>query len=187
MNKSDERLMSYFFSIGFILLIALILVIFVVMSRFVLSDVNPIGAHVKETKDLLSDISEVEKAATKNIEDTNSTILIEREELPLIELNNLPTKITDVSYLNINDHKAIISFAVTNNFGEENGVYYLKINNNSDLIKNDVLAFLSFRGIEHGTLITQDNENELFMVRVGDKIERIPQDEILGKVIYVKE
>ena len=183
MKDRDEKIMNYFFSIGFILLIALILAVFVVMSRFVLSDVNPIGAHVKETKDLLSDVSQVEAAAVKNIGEANVSI-IQGKEAQVIELNNLPAKISDISFINVNPQKTILTLFLDHNIGMEDGMYYLKIGNKSELKKNDVLVYPTFEGLENGVLVAFDDDG-ILVLRVNDnKLERIPQSEVLGKVFY---
>lgn len=183
-KKKDNRLFNYFLSVGFILTLVFVLLLFLLVSRFALSGVNPIGATLIQTKELLEDISEVEKAVNQNIQNNNETkLVIKNNHVP--DFNNIRSEITDISYRNIYENKTVLTIFIKDEIQNYNNYYYIKLENLSKLEKTDIVIFENDEEIKTGTIIAID-ENK-FHIKTQEEILNIEMTKILGKIFYIFE
>ncbi len=179
MRKKDDKLINYFLYIGYILILVIVISMFVLTSKIVFSNSTTLG-HVIETKNLLEDIEETQKVAEKNIEKNNNLTvdLYERK----YNFNDFPSQIVDFSYLNINENKTFITLHITDNIKEREGVYYFS--NKSLIERRDKIAYLKEFQIYIGEFISQ--KDNTYNIKSKDAIEKVPQINVLGKILYIK-
>lgn len=179
-----EKMLNYFLSIGFILFLTIFLSLIVIMSRFVLSGVTPIGAHVQYTQTLLEDIEQVQKAATLNIADiSNSTISRTIVHDSYSSFNELDVNISQVSYFNSEEDNSVISITFDGKIGLSDGVYYLE-KFVDDLDKGDFVAFKVNGILKTGKFLILNND--LIHILSDDEILKINTNQLLGKIFYIE-
>jgi hypothetical protein len=179
-----EKMLNYFLSIGFILFLTIFLSLLVIMSRFVLSDVTPIGAHVQSTQNLLDDIEQVQKAANLNIADSlNSTISRIAVHDSYSSFNELGVDISQVSYFNSEEDNSVISITFEGKVGLSDGVYYLE-KFVYELKKGDFVAFKVNGILKTGKFLILNND--LVHILSDDEILKINTNQLLGKIFYIE-
>ena len=150
------------------------------ISRFVLSDVTPLGKHVQNTKNLLQDINEVEASTLQNensTEDSQNYDEIFRRE------NKKIADITDIAYVNVNENKSIVTMFIKGEVQNIGNIYFEIIRYPETLNKGDMLIYGidkkegRFIAIEKDLLIIYDFDNK--------KIEKISRDDFIGKIILI--
>ncbi len=178
--KNDHKLFNYTLSIGFILLIVVFIVVMIVMSRYVLSETNSISNYVFEAQTLLEDVNEVE-VSTK---DSNLVgVQIDDKDLLRLKFNNYQENILDVSSINIKDNKSIISIVLDSKIETIDNIYYLKIDNLSDISKGYELVYVNEESLEFGKVFSV-NMNKVRVLNVESKeLVDLEFVDILGKVI----
>ncbi len=182
--KKKEKMLNYFLSIGFILFLTIFLSLIVIMSRFVLSGVTPIGAHVQSTQTLLEDIEQVKKAASLNaLDSSNSTISRTGVHESYSSFNELDIEISQVSYFNSEEDNSVISVTFDGKVGSKDGVYYLEKTVN-ELKKGDFVAFKVNGILKTGKFLILNND--LIHVSSEDDILKINYNQLLGKIFYIE-
>lgn len=183
----NSPILNYLLSMGFIVFLIVILVLMLVISRFVLSDVNPIGEHVKQTSDLLKGVDEVQKVVEKQIdENQNATLdkIINRKTQ--FDLNEISAEITDLNYYNVNENKSIITLFFDRKIHDINKtIYYVEIKNIEDLVKNEVLVYEEDGKIKTGNFISYLEKDNIVVIDIGDQnLIKKSIGDILGIVFY---
>jgi hypothetical protein len=177
--KKNTNLFNYTLSIGFILLVMIFLISLVGISRSVLSDSETIRDHVQTTQDLLEDITEVELTVEENEK-------INGFNLGKNNIINYKQNILDISYININENKSIITLILDSELKEYNNVYYLKYKNLYEINKTDQIIYSLDNQIFFGKVL----EIELNILKVLNfetkEIDKITFDKVLGKIIVKK-
>ena len=178
---NQDTFIRYLLTIGFTLLIFIILFLFLIVSRVVLSDVTPFGEHVKSTQNLLEDIDKVEKAvifdSTKTINNTYS------EKNSFLKFNYVYVNIIDSSYTNINENKSIITLILDKEiYKTQNNIYYFKIDNLTTLRKGEILVYDK---TEPKLAEFIEFESELVIIAEKDlkTIHKVNKDEIIGRIL----
>lgn len=182
--KKNVMVINYLMYIGLILLVIVFLILLVSISRFVLSDYNPIGAHVMNTKNLLEDINEVEKVA---ISTQNVTLISETGE-DFFRLNYDGFNIRDVSYININENKSIVSMYFTSEIADINDeIYYIKIKDIDNFEKGDIVLYNSIEEPRVGEFLSVDEQGKIIIVNQNtEKLEEASEEGILGRIFYIR-
>lgn len=183
MNKlkiDQEKVIRYLLTIGFTLFIFIVLFLFLIVSRLVLSDTTLFGEHVKTTKTLLENIDKVEKAATQdpNLEQ-NYTY---KQNNAFLRFNYVYVNVTDISYRNFNENRSVITLIVDKNiYSTFDGIYYFKIENISSIEKGEILVYNSiepkvgeFLEFEESVAVIANSESK--------SIEKINLEDIMGRV-----
>lgn len=175
-----ESILNYFLILGFILVLVIFLSSIVLISRFVLSDVTPLGKHVQNTKDLLQDINEVEASTQQN--ENSSDITLNYDEI-FIRKNHKIAEITNIARVNVNENKTIITMFIKAEVQNIDNIYFEIVKDPSSLTKGDMLIYGidkkegSFVSIEDDLLIIYDFKNK--------RIEKISRDDFIGKIILI--
>lgn len=190
-SKKNENspILNYLLSMGFIMFLIVIFVLMLLISRFVLSDVNPIGEHVKQTKDLLKDIDEVQKVAEMQINNQNVTAGQMFENSIHYHLNEISADITDMSYTNVHENKSIITlFFDRRIYVLDNYTYYVEIKNIEDLHKKGIIVFENDGINQTGEFISYLDKENIVVVNTGnDELLKISLGNVLGVVFYKNE
>lgn len=179
--KKNVMLLNYVLSIGLIILVVIFLVSLITISRFVLSDVTPLGAHVINTKSLLEGINEVERTALL----TNST---DSSQHNYLQLNDIGFQVTDISYLNVNKNKSIVTMFFDSPIGSINDqVYYVEVKTVDSLIKNELLIFEDVN-TRFGKFVSVNDDGDLVVVNVEtQKVDEINPSKLVGRIFYIAE
>lgn len=158
MAKKSQKYLSYLLSIGFTMLIFLFLVVLVLISRVVLSDVSPVSEHVINTKNLLENIEEVEKVA--HINSSASMEDFNQEDIERLYKKNsyINEYVLDANHKNLKD-KSIFTVFFKEQIEKVNNAYYFKLENASTLNKDDLIIY--------------DNDKIGRVIGVGDKITSV--------------
>lgn len=183
MNKlkiDQEKIIRYLLTIGFTLFIFIILFLFLVVSRLVLSDTTLFGEHVKTTQNLLQNIDKVEKAASQDPNIVQNYTY--KQNNAFMKFNYVYVNITDVSYRNFNENRSVITLILDKEIRSTNtGIYYFKIENLSSLEKGEIVVYNlvepkigEFLEFEENTLVIANSD--------AKTIDKINSDEILGRV-----
>jgi len=180
-----EKLLNYFLSIGFVLFLTIFLSLIVVMSRFVLSGVTPIGAHVQNTQSLLEDIEQVQKAASLNMENRSQALIIGGKREKYSSFNELGVDISQVNYFNSIEGNSVLSITFNGEVGEEDGVFYLTILPDN-LIKGDFVAFKVNGILKTGEFLVLDPNTNNLHISTDDELVKINKKQLLGKVFYIE-
>lgn len=176
-------MINYMFTIGFILLLVILIVSMVTISRIVLSDVTPIGAHVKETKSLLDNISEVSKTAQNNVE--NKTIV---DKIHMFEGFKYNNNITDISTLSSRNNVSFITIKLDRRVSRMENMYYVDIVSKDDLNKEDMVLYIDEEGITHvGQFVTFEDERVVLIDIDLEEIIKVDFDSIVGEIIYINK
>lgn len=178
---NQENVIRYLLTIGFTLFIFIILFLFLIVSRLVLSDTTPFGEHVIITKNLLQDIEKVEKAASQDtILEQNYTY---KQNNAFMKFNYVYVNITDISYRNFNENRSVITLILDKQiYSTYNGVYYFKLENLTSLEKGEIIVYNSIEP-KIGEFLEYDGENIAVFANIESKnIEKIETNEIMGRV-----
>lgn len=185
-----EKFLNYFLSIGFVLFLMIFLSLMIIMSRFVLSEVTPIRAHVQNTKTLLEDIDEVKMYATQNIEN-KSTLDFSIGGPKIIAakpaiFNDLGGDINQISYFNSKtEGNSVISITFNGEIGNEKGIYYF-ILPAEGMIKGDLIAY-KLDGVTYtGKFLVIGPSEEVHIEDEKGDLMKINQKLLLGKVFYIQ-
>jgi hypothetical protein len=182
--KKKEKVLNYFLSIGFILFLTIFLSLIVIMSRFVLSGVTPIGAHVQSTQTLLEDIEQVQKVASLNVADSSNTTIGRTGVFESYSsFNELDIEISKISYFNSEEDNSVISITFDGKVGSSDGVYYLE-KSVGELVKGDFIAFKVNGILKTGKFLILNNG--LIHVSSDDDILKINYNQILGEIFYIE-
>jgi len=179
-----EKLLNYFLSIGFVLFLTIFLSLIVIMSRFVLSGVTPIGAHVQNTQSLLEDIEQVQKAASLNVENRSQSLLVSGKREEYSSFNELGVDISQVNYFNSIKGNSVISITFDGEVGEEDGVFYLTILP-VNLVKGDFVAFKVNGILKTGKFLVLDPNSGNLHISTEDELIKIKDKQLLGKIFYI--
>ncbi len=178
---NQDTVIRYLLTIGFTLFIFVILFLFLIVSRLVLSDVTPFGEHVKTTQNLLEDIDKVEKAVIQDpLIPENNTYT---EKNSFVKFNYVNINITSIAYTNINENKSIITLVLDKEIEKtQNELYYFKIKNLTTLEKGEIIVYDS---LDPKLAEFIEFEEELAIVAEKDlkTIHKIEKTEILGRVL----
>ena len=186
--KTNSPFLNYVLSIGFVAFLIVLLVTIVVISRFVLSDVNPLGQHVQNTKDLLDDVSEVQKAAELKIDNQTKSIRpIITHDSKVPEFNMIGAKILDLHHLNVNENKSILSLAFDREIFIEENIYYFKIKNLTELHNREILLYKQNSEILEGEFIALNENGEVIIENQEKDSVKVDPMDLLGRVFYIKE
>lgn len=175
--KKKDKLLNYTLSVGFILLIVIFLTSIISISRYVLSDGNAIQEHVVTTKNLLEDIERVEKSVETQENTEIQTITTSKNK----KIANYEKNIKQISYLNINENKSILTFTLNKEIKELNNINYIEYENQSFIEKNDVILY---NVKEKGVILTNNQEELKVFNFESSETEEIEFGNILGKIIY---
>lgn len=174
--KKNVRIINYLLSIGLILLVMVFIISLMTISRFVLSDVTPVGIHVLNTKNLLQDINDVEKAASIS---SNLTSKLKGDSFNFIGFN-----VTDIAYVNVNKNKSIVTMFFDREIGNIGNVYYVKIKNPDIIQKGEILIYEN-EGIQIGEFVAITDGKELIVNNLeDDRVEQILGINLIGSVFY---
>lgn len=181
MKKNNDKLFNYTLSVGFIVIILIFLVLIIQISRIVFNDDNSIQEHVSTTKNLLDNINEVEKSVEKNEELTHQ--LNQNMHYSTNKISNYQENVKDVSYLNINEDKAIISIVVDSEIHKIENTYYLKTDNINDLAISDNIVFLD-ENIYLGKIFEIEDDSTIKLITLDNQSTKIIDfTNVLGKVV----
>lgn len=183
MIKKD-KLLNYFLSIGFVLFLTIFLSLIIIMSRFVLSGVTPIGAHVQNTQSLLDNIQEVSKAASLNVDNRSSLLVSGKYSEEYSSFNELRVDISDLSYFNSIEGNSVISITFTGEVGKDDGVVFMKtlpINLN----KGDFVAFKVNGILRTGNFLVIDSSENIH-ISTDTEAVKIRDKQLLGRIIYIE-
>jgi hypothetical protein len=187
-NKGNPPALNYFLSIVFILFLVMVLVLMSLISRIVLSDVNPIGEHVKQTKDLLKDIDEVQKVAEKQIEEKQNETIIRTDIESLSNLNSLEAQVIDINHRNVNENKSIITVFFDKEIFIIGGSYYFEIDSAKELNRYDEIIFSDEEAeLQKGIFVSKLEENDLILISYNEKSIRINENDLRGSIFYTIE
>ena len=153
------------------------------ISRFVLSDVTPLGAHVIETKNLLEDISEVA------ITNDNETILITEDSIEDYRFKFEEFNITDISFYNVHENKSIVTMFFNSEVDHvNNSIFYTKIKDFTLIEKNNLLVYIGENELKTGKFQSIDYEIQKYTLidTESDKIIDVEENDILGVVFHIK-
>ncbi len=186
-HKGNPPALNYFLSVVFILFLVMVLVLMSLISRIVLSDINPIGEHVKQTKDLLKDIDEVQKVAEKQIIDNQNETIIGSDKISVLNLNNIGAKVTDLNHRNINENKSIITFFFDKQIFVFDNSYYFEIESADKLNKYDEIIFYDGSELQRGIYYSEMKDNDELLINFEDKLIRIEETQLRGDIFYTQD
>ncbi len=187
MVKEKDNFLNYALSIGFVLLIIFFISSLAFISRVVLSNDTPIGVHVSSTKDLLDDISEVEKSTHESV---NETISQDSDitEGSFFEIDYKGFNIEDLSYLNLKEDKSFLTIEFDSQINSIGGVYYVDLNNISGLRKGNMLVYERDGIIKLGKFVSFDEESLVLIDEDNKKnVVIVAPQEIVGRVFLIRE
>ena len=179
---TSRRITNYFLTICFILLIIVFIISLIAMSKLVLTQIEPIQKHVADTRNLLEDIHEVEKATTNK---TNLEDISKFGKKNYFEFNYKGFNVTSLSFNNVNKNKSIVTFFINKPIGESEGIYYIAIDNLDELANGDTIVYLSDLGTQTGRFISFQEGKLLVEESENTQITQIPKEWFLGKVFYI--
>ncbi len=177
----DTPIVNYMFSLGFIFLLVIMIFSFSAISKFVFQENTAIQEHVKNTQTLLDNIDEVKRSTSENksIEETNNNIYSDT----FIDLDLQGYQLNDISYLNIENNKAIMTFIINSKISDYNNTYYLEIKDSSKLKPGYYVLFTNEGNINKGKIITIiDNELTIFDEK-NKQLSKAYYNDILGRII----
>lgn len=177
----QEKVIRYLLTIGFTLFIFIILFLFLIVSRLVLSDTTLFGEHVKTTQNLLENIEKVEKAATQDPNlNENYTY---KQNNAFMKFNYIYVNITDISYKNFNENRSVITLILDKEIRSiDNQIYYFKIENVSSLEKGEIVVY-NLAEPRVGEFLEFDENNNAVIANSDTKtIEKISSNDILGRI-----
>ncbi len=172
----NEKLFNYMLSAAFILLIVIFLALMIQISRYVLRDDTILQEHVINTRDMLENIESIDKNSeikhTINQELSKKTLNIEKH-------------IKEISYLNVNKDKSILTLILNSKINNIDCTYYLEINNFHELNTNNIVLYTNKENINKGVIFVIENENTIKLYNLEtSEIEVTSFENIIGKVIY---
>lgn len=190
--RKNERVLSYFLLVGYILLIISFLITMIFISRVVLTqdESSLFGEHVKSTKELLDNLDDLKDDNIKQLNKTSDNELYDIESLNnSFYLNqNQFFNISNVGrYNNLRLNKGILTLTFEGEIDNiEDKIFYLKEDNLSHIRKN---MFVSYLEDSYGLVVDVNiEENEVVVFSsISNQIERISSERLLGIVIYVDE
>lgn len=148
------------------------------MSRFVLSD-SGLGNHVKDTKNLLDDVSVVES----NVNDQKNSL--QRGNNIIMQPTFDQRFVKDFSKVDFKNNQTVVLFTLDSKVEQYNNLYYVKINNISKLIPSDLIVFKFNNNIRYGKLIQLKDKFEIYDSKT-QSIINMNSSNILGKLIYIQ-
>lgn len=188
-NKTNSPFLNYVLTIGFVAFLIVLLATIVVISRFVLSDVNPLGQHVQNTKDLLNDVNEVQKAAEQKIENQTKTtpaaIVIQEVKTP--EFNTIGAKVTGIHHMNVNENKSILTIFFDHDIYIQNGIYYFKIKDLSELHNRELVLYRENTDLKTGQFMAVNQDGDIIIQDDKENSVKINEMDLLGKIFYIEE
>jgi len=169
--------------------LVLFLSLMIIMSRFVLSEVTPIKAHVENAQSLLEDIDEVKIFASQNMENKSGVLDFQPKTIPEYSqtLNDIGGEINGISYFNSKfEGNSVISITLNGKIGDENGIYYLELPA-IGILKGDLIAYKINGVIYTGKFLVLDSNENIHIETMDGVLSKITQKELLGKVFYIEE
>lgn len=178
--KKNMKLINYFLSIGLTLLVVIFLISIITISRFVFSDVTPIGEHVINTKILLDDVNEVQKSKEEGV---NVSLTAD----DFLRVSHLSLNITDFAYINVNEDKSIVTMFIDSEIGNiENTTYYVKIKDYGTLQRGEPVVYVGdwYRTAE---FLSIRGTNAIVIDYEDDALVEIKVDDLVGRVLYQRK
>ncbi|MFW5704374.1 MAG: hypothetical protein ACOCXG_00900 [Nanoarchaeota archaeon] len=166
---------NYGLTLLFIVVIIAFLLILVLMSRFVFSDVSPIGEHVLQTKDLLKNIDEVKSRFTNE----------SGGDFADFNLNFASIPIGTVSVVNVNENRSFFSIELPGEVKRENEYYYLNAEI-GNLGKGDLVLFKREGELETGRIATIENEGITVISLEDSEFYDLNKDNYVGVFLLKK-
>lgn len=179
MKKNNEKLVNYFLTVGFVIILLIILVSLLMISRFVLSEDSNLQRHVLSTKTLLEDIEEVEKNTRINEtqESNNEEILIKEEVFSNFD-------ILDYDFRKIGD-KTVFVLHLNNTISQTNDYIILNITNINQSHINSKIIYENAKTAVI-TQIKEDNEIEIYDIN-QEELKLIKKENINGLILFKNE
>ncbi len=188
MKKTNENIFNYTLSIGFVFLIVVFLISLIGITKYSLSNENPVKEHVTSTKSLIDDINEVEKSVVKK-EDESKTEEVKTEPGDFF-ITNFDDEIADLSYLNmIKQQKGLVTFVFNSSIGVYENIYYVSLSDKYSIDKKDIIIYHVDDLVKVGKVFdVQFIEDEgFYKYKVIDEVnhvDEIRKSNIFGLVLF---
>lgn len=168
---------NYLLTISLVLLVIIFVVTLMSISRFVLSDFNPIGEHVMQTQNLLNEVGDVQEAVN------SSKIVLNNDAY--LSLSYKGFQATEIAYINVNSTRSIVTMFFNTEVGSINEeIYYFRINDSSNLNTGEILVFEN-DGVRLGEFVSLNDEGEVLIIDSYDqKVLEVPINSVFGRVFY---